>query len=52
MADIQLGDSFLDIIVPDPSGTGTITISSGVPEPGTFGLLALPLVALLALRRK
>ena len=53
ISNVQLLDSNLDSIFPDPSVSATVNISarSGIPEPSTFVLLSLG-VAVGAIRRR
>ena len=54
ISNVQLLDSNLDSIFPDPTVSATVNISagSGIPEPSTFVLLSLGLAAGAILRRR
>ncbi len=53
LADILLLDSFLDPIVPDVPGIGSVTISdASIPEPSSLALLAAGLCAAGWVRRR
>ena len=54
ISNVQLLDSNLDSIFPDPTVSATVNISAanGIPEPSTFVLLSLGLAAGAVLRRR
>jgi hypothetical protein len=54
MSNILMQDSFLDPIVPDPTGTVRITVNdpAGIPEPGTLTLIGVGLGMLGLTRRR
>ncbi len=51
ISNIQLLDSNLDSIFPDPPVSATVNITSGIPEPATFVMLGMGL-AFMAVRRR